>query len=143
MMRRLTLILLLLPTIVFAQDIDVLHYRYELELQDKHDTITGYTTIQFVHRSDKKEVSFDLVGRKADGKGMRLLWVANQGEADAVRLDVKQEKESFFVILPETKKGDTTTLLVHYKGVPADGLIISKNKFGQRTFFADNWPNRA
>jgi aminopeptidase N len=28
-------------------------------------------------------------------------------------------------------------------GTPADGLIISKNKFGDRTFFADNWPNRA
>ncbi|MBK8142123.1 MAG: hypothetical protein IPK57_14870 [Chitinophagaceae bacterium] len=30
-----------------------------------------------------------------------------------------------------------------YKGYPADGLIISKNQFGNRTFFADNWPNRA
>ncbi|MGZ3874952.1 MAG: M1 family aminopeptidase, partial [Mucilaginibacter sp.] len=27
--------------------------------------------------------------------------------------------------------------------VPADGLIISTNKFGHRTFFGDNWPNRA
>ncbi len=143
MMRRLTLIFLLLPTIVLAQDIDVLHYRYELELQDKNDTIVGYATIQFVHRSDKKEVSFDLVGRRPDDKGMRLLWAANQGVIEADRLDVTQEKESFFVQLPAAKKGDTTTLLVHYKGVPADGLIISKNKFGQRTFFADNWPNRA
>ena len=28
-------------------------------------------------------------------------------------------------------------------GVPADGLIISNDKFGDRTFFADNWPDRA
>jgi aminopeptidase N len=27
--------------------------------------------------------------------------------------------------------------------VPADGLIISKNKYGDRTFFSDHWPNRA
>ena len=29
------------------------------------------------------------------------------------------------------------------KVVPADGLIIDTNKFAHRTFFADNWPNRA
>ena len=26
---------------------------------------------------------------------------------------------------------------------PADGLIISNNKFGDRTFFGDNWAERA
>ena len=29
------------------------------------------------------------------------------------------------------------------KAIPADGLIISKNKYGDRTFFSDNWPDRA
>ena len=33
--------------------------------------------------------------------------------------------------------------LITYSGIPADGLIISTNKFGHRTFFGDNWPNRA
>jgi aminopeptidase N len=32
---------------------------------------------------------------------------------------------------------------VVYSGVPQDGLIIAKNKYGDRTFFSDNWPNRA
>ena len=32
---------------------------------------------------------------------------------------------------------------IHYQGIPADGLIISENKFGDRTFFGDNWPDRA
>jgi aminopeptidase N len=32
---------------------------------------------------------------------------------------------------------------ITYQGIPADGLIISKNEFGHRTFFGDNWPNRA
>ena len=35
------------------------------------------------------------------------------------------------------------TIAIEYKGIPSDGLIISKNKYGKRTFFADNWPNRA
>ena len=29
------------------------------------------------------------------------------------------------------------------RAFPADGLIIDNNKFNHRTFFADNWPNRA
>jgi aminopeptidase N len=32
---------------------------------------------------------------------------------------------------------------ITYAGVPADGLIISKNLYGDRTFFGDNWPDRA
>ena len=42
-----------------------------------------------------------------------------------------------------TKKGDTVAFTISYKGIPSDGLIISKNKYGDRTFFGDNWPDRA
>ena len=40
-------------------------------------------------------------------------------------------------------RGDTFQLEIQYRGVPADGLIIENNKYGRRTFFGDNWPNRA
>jgi aminopeptidase N len=32
---------------------------------------------------------------------------------------------------------------IAYAGIPSDGLIISENRFGDRTFFGDNWPDRA
>jgi aminopeptidase N len=32
---------------------------------------------------------------------------------------------------------------INYSGIPADGLVIGKNKYGNRTFFGDNWPTRA
>ena len=35
------------------------------------------------------------------------------------------------------------SLKLSFKGIPKDGLIIGKNKYGSRTFFGDNWPNRA
>ena len=41
------------------------------------------------------------------------------------------------------KAGSTGVFTIDYSGIPADGLIISDNKFGKRTFFADNWPDRA
>ena len=39
--------------------------------------------------------------------------------------------------------GDRTTIVITYSGEPADGLIISTNRHGDRTFFGDNWPDRA
>ncbi len=32
---------------------------------------------------------------------------------------------------------------ITYIGIPADGLIISENKYGKRVFFSDHWPDRA
>jgi aminopeptidase N len=32
---------------------------------------------------------------------------------------------------------------VRYGGVPADGLKIGPNRYGERTFFSVNWPNKA
>jgi aminopeptidase N len=40
-------------------------------------------------------------------------------------------------------EGQTYTIQIQYAGVPADGLIIGTNRHGDRTFFGDNWPNRA
>ena len=34
-------------------------------------------------------------------------------------------------------------MIVSYRGEPVDGLFIQANKFGDRSVFADNWPNRA
>ncbi|MEZ4907851.1 MAG: M1 family aminopeptidase [Saprospiraceae bacterium] len=42
-----------------------------------------------------------------------------------------------------SSKGDTSEYVIKYSGIPYDGLIISKNKFGHRCFFGDNWPDRA
>ncbi len=40
------------------------------------------------------------------------------------------------------KKGDLRVFRVSYNGIPRDGLTIGKNKFGDRGFFGDNWPDR-
>ena len=46
------------------------------------------------------------------------------------------EAKHVFPRLPYTYK-------ITYSGIPKDGLVISKNIHGDRTFFGDNWPNRA
>jgi len=39
--------------------------------------------------------------------------------------------------------GQKLTIVVSYHGKPATGLFIGKNKYGDRVFFTDNWPNKA
>jgi aminopeptidase N len=36
-----------------------------------------------------------------------------------------------------------TTVVVRYNGIPATGLKIGNNRYGDRTFFSDNWPDKA
>jgi aminopeptidase N len=51
--------------------------------------------------------------------------------------------ENIIIQLSKTfSAGDTAKFVIPYSGIPADGLIISKTKYGRRSFFADNWPDR-
>ena len=56
-----------------------------------------------------------------------------------------EQKDNRLIIhlITPSKKDEIRTYEISYSGIPADGLIISKNKYGDRTFFGDNWPNRA
>jgi aminopeptidase N len=48
------------------------------------------------------------------------------------------------IAVPHQKQpGDTLSTRVRYRGFTRDGLIIGDNQYGDRTVFADNWPDRA
>lgn len=63
-----------------------------------------------------------------------------------VRLDNQpaewQRKGGLILIPIEGSRGDTTVSTVSYRGRVRDGLIIKGDSARNRTFFADNWPNR-
>ena len=42
-----------------------------------------------------------------------------------------------------TTAGERGTFTVAYHGIPSAGLRIGKNRHGERTFFSDNWPDKA
>lgn len=137
---KLALLFLLLTSFAKAQDVDVLHYQFSIYLTDNNDTIAASTQVTF--RLGKTNVlALDLQGAKA-GKGMTAQLAISVG-ANSERLALRQEETQVVISLPPGKAGDIQTIKVFYRGVPNDGLIISKNKYGDRTFFADNWPNRA
>ena len=120
--------------------IDILHYIFELELNDDNNLIKGKTTVKLLLNEVVPSFQLDFVKKKADGKGM-LVKKISQGQAS---MKFTQAPEKLDISLPaSSKKGDEIILTIEYEGIPSDGLIISKNKFGNRTFFGDNWPNRA
>ena len=125
--------------LAFTQNnIDVLHYKFNIGLNDVSDTIYGVAEIKVRFLQPVNEVSFDLTNAKDKGKGMKV----GKLQGSYIRGTIYKE-ESFRILLSQNMNiGDTATFVISYSGIPADGLIISKTKYGHRSFFGDNWPNR-
>lgn len=120
------------------KDVDVLHYQFNLQISNNHDSLFGKTLVKFRVAADLNSLELDLIQQNKDGKGMLVTKVQS---SDSSAINFKQSNNRIQV-LKDFAKGEHS-IVVHYKGVPADGLIISENKFKDRTFFGDNWPNRA
>jgi aminopeptidase N len=142
MLMRLTLVLLLAANIVFASDpypknenISVSHYVFRLELNDSTDVISGEASVTIKFINPVAFFDLNLIGKGADGKGMEVTSVTSSGKP--VEYTFKNN-----LINIKAPPASEASFIITYKGIPADGLIISKNKFGERTFFGDNWPDR-
>ncbi len=124
------------------RNIDVLHYRFDITLNDNNDTLAGRTEIKCIVTGNTSELRLDLAGVNRN-KGMVVTGV-NFGFRSSRLATYSQKNDNLIISRGDPfKKGDSILLNIFYKGIPDDGLIISRNKYGDRTFFADNWPNRA
>ncbi len=121
--------------------IDVEAYRFELTLRDDTDRITGRATVRFrFTAAEVVELPLDLIGVRPDGQGMEVTGVRAAGRP----LEYRHENDLLTVRLPRVgRPGERDSVTVSYRGAPASGLRIGPNKYGERTFFSDNWPNRA
>lgn len=73
------------------------------------------------------------------GKGMTVTAVSADGQA----LTFAHDNDRVRVTLPRAfKPGDEWSFTLTYHGVPATGVLIGKNKYGDREFFANPWPNK-
>lgn len=119
------------------EKIDIQHYRFEFQLNDQNDNINGIATVTVKFKKDIEGFSLDLVNRE-NGKGMKTSIVMSENRR--ISFDHKNDQLN---LAYNGKKGEIKSFLIAYEGIPQTGLIIAKNKFGDRTFFGDNWPNRA
>jgi aminopeptidase N len=122
------------------QSIDISHYHFYLEVNDSTDVIYGEAAVSVTFKKGVSLFALDLAGKNGNGKGMEVIEVSLNG----VKIGYSHASDKLKINLPTVpKENETLVFKIKYKGEPQDGLIIGKNKYGDRGFFGDNWPDRA
>lgn len=143
----LSLIFLFFASILISQNtkqnsqfekIDILHYQFNIELSDSTNLIKGTAKLTVHVKNNLTHLDLNLKNI-SDKKGMKVINVESQNG----KLNYLHKNDTLKIYSDNLKKGDSTVFTIKYQGIPKDGLIISNNKYGNRTFFGDNWPNRA
>lgn len=135
------------PLSISAKDIykpdpqlDIIHYEFHINVNDTNNIIEGNAIITLKFNGLVSSFDLDLKNVDTAGKGMTLKSVTFSG--GNIQWFHRNNKIHISTEVPAVN-GSTAKINLIYSGTPADGLIISENKFGKRTFFADHWPDRA
>ena len=124
-------------------NIDVLHYAFDLVLSDTTDEIKGTASITILFKKDDiKQFRLDLINKTTErkGKGMQIESI----KLDGSNVSFTHTNDEVFIQLPTPSSSNSTLVFViRYHGIPADGLKIGPTKYGDRSFFSENWPNKA
>ncbi len=124
-------------------NIDILHYAFDLSLSDDNDELFGVTTISILFKKDGLDkLRLDLVNRTdaLKGKGMIIESIYEKGK----KVSYTHSNNEVWITFSKASTANTETqITIRYHGIPADGLRIGPTKYGDRSFFNENWPNRA
>jgi len=138
-MKRFSKQILVLLTILWAHSSfaqfkheDAQSYRVRLAVSDSSNKISVHETIVILRETTADSIFLDLSDVM---KVKAVQW-------NAISKDF-EHLNNVLIIPPVTGEPLKTFIDVWYEGIPSDGLIIGKNKYNERTFFGDNWPNRA
>ena len=136
----------LLPYTILAKDpypknpnIDILNYKFEIHLNDTSDIIYGSADIALNIKDSEDRVRLDLISQGKDGKGMEVKKVRFNGS----EVSYSHDNDVLLIETGAFEYSSRDIINVVYSGMPITGLIIGPNMHGDRTFFSDNWPNKA
>lgn len=123
-------------------DIDVINYVFKIELSDTTDEVLGEATVDVNFLvAGVQELRFDLINasKELNGKGMTISHVSSDGKA----VQYRHENNVIYIKLPAVSRANQRgQYTIFYSGIPATGLKIGNNKYGERTFFSDNWADK-
>ncbi len=119
--------------------VDILSYQFKININDSTDQIFGHAKIKIHPLTKITNFNLDFDKKTSGNKGMKIHKILLNGK-EFNRYKFEKNKISFFISRNINKD---FTIEIFYSGIPKDGLYISRNKYGSRTFFGDNWPNRA
>ena len=136
----------LLPYTILAKDpypknpnIDILNYKFEIHLNDTSDIIYGSADIALNIKDSEDRVRLDLISQGKDGMGMEVKEVTFNGS----EVSYSHNNDVLLIETGALEYSSRDIINVVYSGMPITGLIIGPNMHGDRTFFSDNWPNKA
>ncbi|MBX7125381.1 MAG: M1 family peptidase [Cyclobacteriaceae bacterium] len=122
--------------------IDALNYAFQIKLSDSTDAIDVVLTmdVRFVGPG-VTSLRLDLIDTKQPGgKGMTVSAVTLKGQPVAY---THADNELIISLGTPPAVNERRQYVICYRGVPASGLKIAPNKYGDPTFFSDNWPDKA
>ena len=135
-----------LPYTILAKDpypknpnIDILNYKFEIHLNDTSDIIYGSADIALNIKDSEDRVRLDLISQGKDGMGMEVKKVTFNGS----EVSYSHDNDVLLIETGALEYSSRDIINVVYSGIPITGLIIGPNMHGDRTFFSDNWPNKA
>ncbi len=118
----------------YAPGFDALHYDIALEIPDTGAVIRGRMIARIALRAPRATIL------PLDFSGLAVDRVYVDDEPVTFTYDSRKIR----IPVPTAGRvGDTLHVEVLYHGHPDDGLLIQPNVHGDRTAFADNWPDRA
>jgi len=122
------------------ESIDIKHYNLSLSVNDSTNSIDATALISLKFKKINSQFELDLVNKDSlTGKGM----VIDSIYQNNVKVDFTHINNKVIIQPKHPFPGIKYTYTIKYSGIPKDGLVISNNLYGDRTFFGDNWPNRA
>ena len=116
----------------YSDEFDVINYDLEIGLSEKSDQIAGIANITLVLNKNIKQIPLDFTGLN-----IQSILINNS------KAYYNYQEGKIFIESKKFKANQTLIVSIVYNGKPDDGLIIGKNVHGNRSVFADNWPNRA
>ncbi|WP_456376136.1 M1 family metallopeptidase [Lutibacter sp.] len=120
--------------------LDVQHYKLSIIVNDTTNSVDATMQVKLKFKKIVSEFKLDLVKKDSiSGKGMLVDSIYQNN----IKVAFSHANNSLTIIPKHTFPGIEYTYTIKYHGIPKDGLVISKNLYGDRTFFGDNWPNRA
>ena len=119
------------------ESVDVLNYVFNLKLNDTNNAIEGEALITVNFKNEVDKFSLDLIA-KSGNFGMEVTEVYEGNE----KANFEYSKNKIR-ITPAVNEANKRTYKILYHGIAQKGLVIDTTKYGQRSFFGDNWPNLA
>ncbi len=121
--------------------IDAQHYVFRLTLSDTTDEIFGKATVELRFVTDGVRTFWlDFASPTEGGKGMTVVSVTSGGEP----VSYTHQDDRLTITLPSAPAaGDVRSFTVTYHGIPAGGLMMGPDRYGERAFYSWNWPDEA